>query len=308
MGKFRDLLEKKRFVLLDGALGTQLERSGFDISGELWSARFILENPQALSQIHADYLKAGCDIITTSGYQASFKALCEYGLSANLALNMIKKTVFIAKDEVKKTKSSALVAASFGPYGAYLADGSEFSGSYKLSQDEYFEFYQPTIKAVLEAKADVLCFETIPNFDEIRALCALLKSEFNGCEAWISCSAKNESQICDGSLISEVASFLNEQENIVAFGINCTKAKFFNALLKAISFVSNKPLIAYPNGGGAYDGATQSWICDKTHTDLDESFLAWAKLGVRIMGGCCNTTPEDIARLKVVMDRKNNQI
>jgi len=167
MGKFKDLLEKQEIIILDGALGTELESLSYDVSGKLWSAQYLLDQPQIIQDVHESYVRAGSDIITTSSYQASIPAFIEAGLTPEKGYNLLKETVFLAQKaieniwiglspEEQKQRPYSLVAGSVGPYAAYLADGSEYTGDYQLSEEEYRDFHRPRIQALLEAGGDLL--------------------------------------------------------------------------------------------------------------------------------------------------------
>ena len=231
MGAFKDLLEKQEIIILDGALGTELERQGYDVSGRLWSAKYLLENPQILQDLHEAYVCAGSDIITTSSYQASIPAFVEAGLSLDKADDLLKETVFLAQAAVKnvwrglsldeqKQRFYPLIAGSVGPYAAYLADGSEYTGSYHLSEEEFKDFHRPRIQALLDAGCDLLALETIPNGAETEALVHLLSEEFPQVEAYLSFTAQTASAISDGTLIEEVGRLAQSSPQVLAVGFN----------------------------------------------------------------------------------------
>ena len=309
MTSFNYLLAANDCLILDGALGTELERRGFDVTGKLWSAKYLLEKPEAIQNLHEIYLRTGADIITTASYQATLYGLKEAGLSEREALEIIKLTVTLAEsardkvwkglsDEEKAHRPYPLISGDVGPYAAYLADGSEYTGAYNLSQDEYKAFHRPRIQALLEAGCDLLGIETIPNADEARALLNLLATEFPETEAYISFTAQDDAHISDGTAIEELAEMCNQSPQILALGINCSAPKVFAGLLDRIRLVTDKPLVTYPNSGEIYDGSTQTWTAspDKSHTLL-ENILSWQQKGAKIVGGCCRTSPDDIAYL-----------
>lgn len=309
MGAFKDLLEKQDIIILDGALGTELERQGYDVSGRLWSAKYLLENPQIIQDLHEDYVWAGSDIITTSSYQASVPAFIKEGLSLDKAHEIFKETVFLAQAAIKKVwgrlsldeqkqRSYTLIAGSVGPYAAYLADGSEYTGSYHLSEEEFKDFHRPRIQALLDAGCDLLALETIPNGAETEALVHLLAEEFPQAEAYLSFTAQTASAISDGTLIEKVGRLAQSSPQILAVGFNCTAPHLLVLLLEKLKQVCDKPLLAYPNSGEIYNGLTKTWQ-DNPEQNLcllDYSQL-WEKQGVQLIGGCCRTRPEDIRRL-----------
>lgn len=309
MGKFKDLLEGQDYIILDGALGTELEKRGYDVSGKLWSAKYLLENPQVIQDLHETYLQAGADILTTSSYQATVQGLEDFGLSEKVALDTIALTVDLAKaardkiwtelaDADKNKRPYPLISGDVGPYAAYLADGSEYTGAYDLSQEDYKNFHRPRIQTLLDAGSDLLGIETIPNVNEAKALIDLLATEFPQVEAYISFTAQDNAHISDGTSIEEVAALCDTSQQVLALGINCSAPRVFDGLLKRIRQVTDKPLVTYPNSGEIYDGATQTWksVPDNSHTLLENALL-WHQSGAKVVGGCCRTSPEDIAYL-----------
>ena len=309
MGAFKDLLEKQEIIILDGALGTELETRGYDVSGQLWSAKYLLENPQILQDLHEAYVQAGSDIITTSSYQASIPAFVEAGLSPEKAYELLKKTVFLAQVAVKniwkslsldeqEQRSYPLIAGSVGPYAAYLADGSEYTGSYHLSEEEFKDFHRPRIQALLDAGCDLLALETIPNGAETEALVHLLAEEFPQAEAYLSFTAQTASAISDGTLIEEVGRLAQSSPQILAVGFNCTAPHLLVPLLEKLKQVCDKPLLAYPNSGEVYNVATNTWQDNpEQQLCLTDYSQLWKKQGVQLFGGCCRTRPEDIQQL-----------
>lgn len=308
MGAFKDLLEKQDIIILDGALGTELERQGYDVSGQLWSAKYLLENPQIIQDLHEDYVRAGSDIITTSSYQASIPAFFEEGLSLDKAHEIVKETVLLAQAAVKNVwqglsldeqqRSYPLIAGSVGPYAAYLADGSEYTGSYRLSEEEFKDFHRPRIQALLDAGCDLLALETIPNGAETEALVHLLAEEFPQAEAYLSFTAQTASAISDGTLIEEVGRLVQSSPQVLAVGFNCTDPHLIAPLLEKLKQVCDKPLLAYPNSGEIYNVATNTWQDNpEQQLYLTDYSQLWKKQGVQLFGGCCRTRPEDIRRL-----------
>ena len=309
MGKFKELLNRQDFIILDGALGTELEKRGYDVSGKLWSAKYLLEDPKVIQDLHEVYLREGADIVTTSSYQSTIKGLEEAGLTTSEAFDVIKLSVDLAKDardnvwselsdDEKELRPYPLISGDVGPYAAYLANGSEYTGAYDLTINDYKDFHRIRIRALLEAGSDFLAIETIPNVNEASALLDLLTMEFPTIEAYMSFTAQDDAHISDGTPIEDIAKICDASPQILALGINCSAPKIFEGLLKRIKTVTNKPLVTYPNSGEIYDGATQSWKSapDNSHTLLENTLL-WQKEGAKVIGGCCRTSPEDIAYL-----------
>lgn len=310
MGRFKELLEKNEYVILHGALGTELEYRGYDVSGKLWSAKYLLENPQYIKDIHKDYIRAGADLVTTSTYQATFEGLAAVGLSCLEAEDLIRLTVDLAKEareevwlelsEIERIQRTyPLISGDVGPYAAYLADGSEYTGDYgTIDLVALKDFHRRRIELLLEQGAELLALETIPNYLEAQALIDLLAEDFPEVEAYMSFTSRDGQSISDGTPIEKIAELVNSSEQILAVGLNCTAPSLYEAFLGRLREKTEKPFVTYPNSGEVYDGATQTWTerADDSHSLLDNT-LAWHKLGAKIVGGCCRTRPADIASL-----------
>ncbi len=305
MNPIETILARQSVMIIDGAFGTELERKGYDIKDELWSAKFLMEKPEAIAEVHKDYLEAGADCITTASYQASFEGFMKKGLSEEEAKALIQSSVLIAK-EVRDTfwqntslhvkRPKPLVAASIGPYGAYLADGSEFRGDYGVDEKELMAFHQKRLEILIQTKPDLLACETIPCLVEAKALCKLLEN-YPDTVAWMSFSAKDGQHINSGESIKACAAFLQTQKQIVAIGINCTAPQHIESLIEEIKAVSDKPIIVYPNGGSTYNALTKTWDGLGSNASFGKMAYSWHQKGARIIGGCCQTTPEDIAHI-----------
>ncbi|WP_223809784.1 homocysteine S-methyltransferase [Sulfurospirillum multivorans] len=305
MNPIEKILEKQKVLIIDGAFGTELERKGYDINDSLWSAKFLMEKPEAIAEVHLDYLKAGSDCITTASYQASFEGFMKRGMSEEEAKELIQSSITIAQN-VRDTfweneqnhlkREKPLVAASVGPYGAYLADGSEFRGNYGLSVEALMDFHRKRLTTLIEAKPDLLACETIPCLIEAKALCKLLE-EHPTMSAWVSFSAKDGTHINSGESIRECTAFFETQKQIVAIGINCTAPQYIESLIDEIKAVSSKPIIVYPNGGSTYNALTKTWDGISQSSSYGKMAYTWYQKGARIIGGCCQTTPEDIAQI-----------
>ena len=310
MATFKDYLENNYPLILHGALGTEMEALGYDISGKLWSAKYLLEKSEVIQELHETYVAAGADLITTSSYQATLPGLVEAGLTEKAAEQIIALTVRLAKaardkvwgalDETEKAKRPyPLISGDVGPYAAYLANGSEYSGDYgEITINELKDFHRPRIQILLDQGVDLLALETIPNRLETQALIELLAEEFPEAEAYMSFTVQIPDAISDGTSLAEMAKLVSQSNQILAVGINCSSPLLYN---QALSFLKNtgKALITYPNSGEVYDGDSQTWKSkDKDALTLVEHSKYWhAHFGVKILGGCCRTRPNDIKAL-----------
>jgi len=296
-------------VILDGGLATELESRGASIDDPLWSARLLMEDPGLIRQVHYDYLEAGAHIITTASYQASFEGFARKGLPAEKAADMMRLSVQLAKDaradfirnhpafrQPTPPQPAPLVAASIGPYGAFLADGSEYKGHYGLSIPQLMDFHRPRMAVLAESGADLFACETIPCFEEGLALVQLLQ-EFPAMSAWISFSCKDGQHVCDGGPYEDCAALADRSAQVIAIGINCTDPRFIESLIAIARHVTDTPIVTYPNKGESWDAVHKCWIPGPDPVDFLSAAPHWQAAGAVLIGGCCRTTPEDIRRL-----------
>jgi homocysteine S-methyltransferase len=298
---FDSFIIKHGVVILDGAMATELEKHGADLNHVLWSAKLLTENPALIKRVHLDYLNAGADILTTASYQASFTGFAKQGYSKEKAAGLMKLATTIAiqaRDEFvsNNPNKKPLIAASLGPYGASLADGSEYRGDYGLTVEELMEFHRERMAVLAASGADLIACETIPCPEEALALIRLLK-EFPDTKAWISFSCRNETEVSNGTSFAAAADLVNSSEQVVAVGVNCTAPQFVESLVRIAFSVTDKLVLAYPNRGGAYDSKTKCWLPASTYTDFTQEAIRWRNAGARLIGGCCRTTPDDIKKI-----------
>lgn len=306
MNPIAAILGHQRFVVLDGALATELEARGCDLGDPLWSARVLLESPELIRAVHQDYFRAGADCATTASYQATFAGFAQRGISHARAAELMQRSVtlaleardaFWADSSNHAGRCKPFVAASVGPYGAYLADGSEYRGDYGLTQAQLEEFHRPRMAVLASSGADLLAFETIPSLLEARALVGVLE-EFPFVSAWLSFSAKNSTQVCNGETLSACAATFAGHPQIAAIGVNCTAPEYVANLIGSARAVTNAPLLAYPNSGERYDPMTKTWAGPDSCPDFVIQAQTWLERGATVIGGCCCTTPQHIAQLR----------
>ena len=306
MNPIETILNNQSIGIIDGAMATELEGRGCDLNDALWSAKVLLEQPELIRAVHLDYFNAGADIAITASYQATVEGFAKRGLSREQAANLIKKSVqlaqeardeFWAKEENQIGREYPLVAGSVGPYGAYLADGSEYRGDYKLSEDELIAFHRPRVEALIASGADLLACETIPCGVEARALIRLL-AEYPGMTAWFTFTAKDGGHISNGESISDIAAFLDKQPQAAAIGINCSSPLYIPDLIREIKKSTDKPVIVYPNSGEVYDASTNTWHGETSCDSFGLQSKDWYEAGASLIGGCCRTTPGHLREIK----------
>ena len=289
----------KGTLVLDGGLGSELERKGCDLSHELWSARVLLEEPERVAEVHRDYLNAGAECISTATYQISSLGFRRAGLTEAQAESALRDAVKLAKqvrDDYKRTHGRcALVAASIGPYGAILADGSEFHGNYPLSFADLVAFHAPRMAVLAATEPDLFACETIPSLLEARAVLASLRRT-SGARAWFTFTCKDELHVAHGEDLAECVQELERDPQVMAVGVNCTAPRWITGLVRVLQSTTRKPIVVYPNSGRRWDAAARHWI-GASHLDPAVMVPEWRRAGAQWIGGCCGTTPEDIASI-----------
>jgi homocysteine S-methyltransferase len=280
-------------LISDGGLATELEARGNDLSDALWSARLLVDAPEEIAAVHAAFFRAGAVFATTASYQASFDGFVARGIGRDDAVRLLRRSVELAtsaRDEVGAR--GRWVAASIGPYGAALADGSEYKGRYGLSVAQLADWHRPRLEVLADAGPDVLAVETVPDIAEAEALVGLVR-EF-GVPAWLSYTIDGTTTRAGQPLADAFAVAAGVPE-IVAVGVNCCAPTDVLPAVGLARDIAGKPVIVYPNSGEGWDGARRTWV---GHSQWSAELAPqWVAAGARIIGGCCRVRPEDIAAL-----------
>ncbi|MBB3819927.1 homocysteine S-methyltransferase [Xanthomonas arboricola] len=300
---FSQVLQHDGVVLLDGAVATELEKRGCDLNDALWSARVLMEQPELIYQVHRDYFAAGAQCAITASYQATPLGFAARGLDLAQSQALIARSVALAAQaradhlQAQPQDAPLWVAGSVGPYGAYLADGSEYRGDYVLPLAQMMDFHRPRIAALAAAGVDVLACETLPSASEIDALRRVLE-EFPQLHAWFSFTLRDAAHLSDGTPLAQVVPALDASPQVVAVGINCIALDQVTAALQSLAALTTLPLVVYPNSGEHYDASDKRWHGgDAPACSLADQHTQWLAAGARLIGGCCRTTPRDIATL-----------
>ncbi|MEU9105241.1 homocysteine S-methyltransferase [Streptomyces xanthophaeus] len=286
----------RRPLVLDGGLSNQLAAQGCDLSGALWTGRVLVERPDQVEAAHTAYVRAGAEVLVTSGYQVGYASFAAHGHDRAATTALLRRSVALADRAAQAAGHEVWVAASVGPYGAVLADGSEYRGRYGLSVRELAAFHRPRIEALLSAGPDVLALETIPDPDEAEALLGILAE--TGAEAWLGYTVEG-GRTRSGLPLPEAFALAAAAPQIIAVGVNCCDPAEVLPALEAAASVTGKPLLAYPNDGSVWDAATGTW-----HAPADPPAwptAAWLRAGARLTGGCCRIGPARIAALATTL-------
>lgn len=285
-------------LVVDGGLATRLESYGCDLGGDLWSARLLAEAPELIARVHRDYFEAGADVAIAAGYQASVDAFVGRGYSRGEASRLIARSVELAVAE-RDVFGAGLVAAGVGPYGAALADGSEYTGDYDLDEEGLYDWHRERWKVLTETGADLVACETLPSVAEARALARLLE-ETPGVRAWFAFSCADDTHISDGTPLREVAAELapdHEAGRVVAVGVNCVPPHDVPHLVQQVRAVG-VPAVVYPNSGEVWDPNERVWTGSRSAEGFGEAAADWSANGAVLVGGCCRTGPDHIRSVR----------
>lgn len=289
-------LEQNGTVLVtDGGLATELEARGHDLSDDLWSARLLTDAPDEIKAAHLSFFRAGAVIATTASYQASFDGFEARGIDRDDAVRLLRRSVELgrdARDELADDGQERWVAASVGPYGATLADGSEYRGRYGLSVAELAAWHRRRLEVLADAGPDVLALETIPDLDEAEALMTVVSGM--GIPVWLTYSIDGD-RTRAGQPLPEAFAIARDVPEVVAVGVNCCAPSDVSAAVVTAGAVTGKPGIAYPNSGESWDAGRRSWAgSPEQSAQPGQQARQWVADGARIVGGCCRVRPADI--------------
>ena len=300
MNVIEERLAVQDVIVLDGAFATELEARGFSVNDALWSAKVLFERPDLVREVHLDYLRAGADVVTSASYQATVEGFMKRGFSKEEAAALIQKSIQLAQEardlylaEREGNGRVPFVAASVGPYGAYLTDGSEYRGDYGIDEDALVAFHAERLALLAEEKPDLLACETLPCLVEARAIVRALREREIRIPAWFSFSCRDAAHISDGMEIAVCARWLDTVPEAAAIGLNCTAPQYVESLIGEIRRETTKPIVVYPNSGETYDASDKSW--HGAAEDFGTIARRWRTAGARLIGGCCRTTPREIA-------------
>jgi S-methylmethionine-dependent homocysteine/selenocysteine methylase len=296
-------------VVLDGGVATELERRGHDLSGALWSARLLRDDPAAIEAVHAAYAGAGAQVVTTASYQATFEGFARAGLDAGTTERLLRSSVELAR----RGAPDAWVAGSVGPFGALLADGSEYTGAYTdpawdghagggLTVDELRRFHGRRMQVLAEAGADVLACETVPAAAEAEALVA--EAQSLGVPIWLSLTTVVDDdgvvRTRRGEPAADVFAMAAGVEEVLAVGVNCTYPSGVPAAVTTAA-ASGKPVVVYPNSGEGWDASGRRWTGEVMRATDDVP--RWVAAGARLIGGCCRIGPDEIREIAAALPR-----
>lgn len=284
-------------LAIDGGMSTELEQQGCTLEGSLWTAQALLDDPGLIESAHKAYVDAGAGVVITASYQISRAGFVEAGLTADDADRALCASIEVARKAVAGSKT--LVAASVGPYGAILHDGSEYKGNYGKTGEELRAFHVERLEVLLSSNPDLLAIETIPDALEAEALVAAL-TELPESLGWMSFSIGPDGKLWAGQSLAEAARIAASSPAIAAIGVNCVDPVLVSAAIAEIRTVTDLPVVVYANGGGTWNAETGLW--ENAAAEALVAYSAeWVNQGASLIGGCCGTHAGDIRQLAAAL-------
>ena len=279
-------------IKLDGGLSTALESNGNKLTTSLWSGELIRSKPAEITKAYLDFINAGAQIVITSSYQLSYSGCSNRGWSDAETDQALISSTQLAKDAITQSGKSVKVAASVGPYGASLADGSEYKGNYRVSKSALKDFHARRLEILISTSPDYLALETMPDTFEVEVLLELLTD----CPIpfWLSYSCKEGNQTNAGQSFQSAVYLAS---NAMAVGINCTKPELITEPLHSTK--SNKPFIVYPNSGRVWDAKNKVWTGSAAAGFSNKLVNEWIETGAEIIGGCCGIGAAQISEMSL---------
>jgi homocysteine S-methyltransferase len=304
---FREALAHGEPLLLDGGLATQLEAQGADITDALWSARLLADDPDAIVAAHRAFFAAGARVAITASYQASFDGFARRGIDRAGTEALLRRSVALARRAAdgavaaREAVGRLFVAASVGPYGALLADGSEYRGRYGLDVAALGAIHRDRLRVLAGTDADVLAVETIPELEEAVAIVGLL-GEIPGTAAWVSFTCADGERLRGGARIEDAVVAIADAPGVVATGVNCTAPRHVEELIGRIRSVTGLPVVVYPNSGEGWDAAARRWTGGVEGRVDGHAAARWRAAGATLVGGCCRVRPDQVAAMRAAVE------
>jgi homocysteine S-methyltransferase len=285
-------------IVIDGGLSTELEAQGCQLGSSLWTAQALIDDPGLIESAHIAFVEAGAKILITSSYQLSRQGFLENGMLAEQADEALAESIEVAKRA--RGDRDVLIAASVGPYGAILHDGSEYRGNYGLSLEELIAFHRERVEVLVAAEPDLLAIETIPDLLEVEALVSVL-SEYPNVSAWLSFTLGPDGNLWAGQSVKDAALVALSSPQVCAVGVNCVDPELVDSALRELRELTDLPLVVYANGGGTWNAESGLWE-GAGNKPLTEYAQSWKQYEPLILGGCCGTDAGDIRQLSAATD------
>lgn len=293
--QLRSKLIDRNPILMDGAMGTELQRRGVRTDLPLWSAGALDTSPEVIEKIHFDYIEAGAEIISTNTFRTNSRTFLKGALpDRSRELTLIACTLASAA-RTKSGRSNVIIAGSMAPledcYRPDLVD----------SKDKLDKEHQDTALNLAAGGVDIILVETMNCIREAQA--ALAAASTTGLPVAVSFVCDSTGNLLSGESLSD-ACLVAQEYNPLFIGTNCAPLDKIDNSLEALLTSTKTPIAVYANGDGQPDDA-QGWKfnIEKGKDRYFQAAKAWAAKGALLIGGCCGTTPDYIGNLSRTFNR-----
>lgn len=287
-------LNRGELILLDGALGTELELRQIPTPLPLWSAQALFDSPDTVRSIHEDYVRAGADILTANTFRATPRTLAKAGRAADTE-RMVGRAVSLAREVADRARGAReiLIAGALAPLeDCYRPDLAPDPG---LAEREHAE------QAVRLARAgvDLILIETMNSTAEAKA--ALRGAKPSGLPVLVSFICRSAKEILNGESLADAVRAVEPFKPDVIL-VNCTAPDTIAGCLEEMARSTRSPIGCYPNAG-APDMAHGTWLFDPAWTPerFAEAASTWVARGAQVIGGCCGVGPDHIRALRAAL-------
>jgi S-methylmethionine-dependent homocysteine/selenocysteine methylase len=287
-GSFTQALDTRRPLILDGAMGTELQRRGVDTGLPLWSARSLKTSPEVVLAIHREYIEAGADIITTNSFRTTRRTFKRAALPDESAL-LTLKAASIARDarEIFPDRH-ILIAGSIAP----LEDC--YSPQLVPPQDVLEEEHRELADRLAGAGVDFLLLETMGTLRETLAACTAACS--TGLEVVVSFLCNETASLYGGESLEEAVR-ATEPLGPAGFSLNCASVHHLPDAISRLARATSLPFGVYANVGLPQMEVGWEFTVDVGPVEYAKHAIQWQAAGASFLGGCCGTTPAYIRML-----------
>ncbi|MBA7562587.1 Homocysteine S-methyltransferase [subsurface metagenome] len=285
----QDLLDDHPVLVLDGAMGTEIDRRGGDVSLPLWSSRALETAPQMVRSIHQDYVSAGARIITANTFRTTTYTYQRAGFAEAAArLKAARATGTAVQLALEAAHGRALVAGSLAPLGdCYTPE--DYPGP-----DNARHNYTEQANRLAQAGVDLFLLETHITLEE--ALAALMAATATGLPVWVSFLVDDRCQLPGGHSLQDAVQAV-ENGGAAAILVNCVTLPVAAKAAEFLPKATRLPAGIYANAGHSQPSPAGALTATYSDNEYLAAAISWVNYGIRIIGGCCGTTPLTTRRL-----------
>lgn len=286
-------LERGEVVIVDGGMGTEIKRRGIAEGSSELSVLAMLQSPEAIREIHLDFLRTGAEVIITNTYICNTPKLSHIGWISESAVEeeMVRMNSLAAKAALEARTAAgdidAVIAGSMGPLS------QSYNPDAVLPYDECLDAYRKQADALARAGVDVILVETCTRVHE--AVAGIVAAVEAGKPAWAGFVVDEEGRVSSGESILDAQAATKDAGASVLF-LNCSQAPNITAGLMRLDGHHTMPVGTYAQGA-VYEGIGWDFQESMSPEQYLEFAKEWAGLGARAIGGCCGTTPDHIGVL-----------